>query len=117
MGLKEKRKGEYGERVIRDMFREAFGDLIEPEDIKRGSVFQKTSDVIGLPDIHVENKFVEKLNIHAAMKQAVEESEKRKDGMPTVFFKRSREEVLVCMRFKDWKKLYRAYLNRLPFEE
>ena len=116
MGLKEKRKGEYGERCLRNLFRETLGDLIDEEDIKRGSVFRKTSDVIGLPEIHVECKFVEKLNIHAAMKQAVEESQKRKDGMPTVFFRRSREDTLVCMRYEDWAKLYRAYLNRLPFE-
>lgn len=72
----------------------------------RGYVFHKQSDVVGLLGIHVEAKAVERLNPWAALQQAITESEKRKDGMPTVFWKRSRKGIMVCMRFDDWMKLY-----------
>ena len=72
----------------------------------RGYVFHKQSDVVGLLGIHVEAKAHERMNVWDAMKQAVEEADKRKDGMPTVFWKRSRKGIMVCMRFDDWMKLY-----------
>jgi Holliday junction resolvase len=73
----------------------------------RGYVFHKQSDVVDLLGIHVEAKAVERLNPWAALQQAITESDKRKDGMPTVFWKRSRKGIMVCMRFEDWIKLYK----------
>lgn len=72
----------------------------------RGYVFHKQSDVVDLLGIHVEAKAQERMNVWDALKQAITESEKRKDGMPTVFWKRSRKGIMVCMRFDDWMKLY-----------
>jgi len=72
----------------------------------RGYVFHKQSDVVDLLGIHVEAKAQERMNAWDALKQAITESEKRKDGMPTVFWKRSRKGIMVCMRFDDWMKLY-----------
>ena len=112
MGNKERLKGQRGEYQLRDKLRE-----LGFEDVQRGSVFQHTSDLTGLEGIHVEAKFQEKLNIRAALAQAEEEAEKRKDGMPTVFSKTSRKPWIVTMNLDDWAKLYRAYLNRLPFED
>jgi len=111
MGLKEKRKGERGERLLRDeLHRLGF------EEVTRGFVWNHTSDLVGLEGIHVEAKFCEKLNIRAALAQAEEEANKRNDGMPTVFSKTSRKPWIVTMNLDDWAKLYEAYLNRLPFE-
>lgn len=108
MGLKEKRKGERGERLLRDALRDhGF------EDVTRGFVWNHTSDLVGLKGIHVEAKFCEKLNIRQALAQAEEESEKRQDGMPTVFSKTSRKPWIVTMNLDDWVKLYKAYLRRL----
>ena len=73
----------------------------------RGYVFHKQSDVVDLLGIHVEAKAQERMNVWDALKQAIAESEKRKDGMPTVFWKRSRKGIMVCMRFDDWIKLYK----------
>ena len=72
----------------------------------RGYVFHKQSDVVDLLGIHVEAKAQERMNAWDALKQAITESEKRKDGMPTVFWKRSRKGIMVCMRFEDWIRLY-----------
>lgn len=111
MGNKERLKGRYGEYQLRDRLRELGFD-----DVTRGFVWNHTSDLVGLEGIHVECKFVEKLNIRAALLQAEEEAKKRNDGMPTVFSKTSRKPWIVTMNLDDWAKLYEAYLNRLPFE-
>ena len=90
--------------MLRDVFR--FHGF---DKATRGFVWNHTSDVIGLPGIHVECKFKEKLNVREAMKQAEEEAEKRQDGIPTVFHKKSREPWLVTMKIDDWMKLYKAW--------
>lgn len=74
--------------------------------VRRGMVFLKQSDVIGLLGIHCEVKAVERLNVRQAMEQAIRESEKRKDGMPAVFWKVSRKPWLTIMLTEDWVKLY-----------
>ena len=74
--------------------------------VKRGMVFLKQSDVIGLLGIHCEVKNVERLNVRQAMEQAIKETGKRKDGMPTVFWKASRKPWLTIMLTEDWVKLY-----------
>lgn len=108
MGKASRDKGARGERLLRDELRDhGF------EDVTRGFVWNHTSDLIGLPGIHIEAKFVEKLNIRQALAQAEEESEKRQDGMPTVFSKTSRKPWIVTMNLDDWVKLYKAYLRRL----
>lgn len=105
MGKASRDKGARGERMLRDELRDhGF------EDVTRGFVWNHTSDLIGLPGIHIEAKFVEKLNIRQALAQAEEESEKRQDGMPTVFSKTSRKPWIVTMNLDDWVKLYKAYL-------
>lgn len=111
MGKSSQAKGKRVEYLLRDRLRE-----LGFEDVKRGSVFQGTSDLVGLEGIHVECKGVEKLNIRAALAQAEKEAKKRNDGMPTVFSKTSRKPWIVTMNLDDWAKLYEAYLNRLPFE-
>ena len=79
----------------------------------RGYVFHKQSDVVDLLGIHVEAKAHERMNVWDALAQAITESEKRKDGMPTVFWKRSRKGIMVCMRFEDWMKLYKIARGRM----
>ena len=49
---------------------------------------------------------MERLNVRQAMEQAIRESEKRKDGMPAVFWKVSRKPWLTIMLTEDWVKLY-----------
>ena len=67
-----------------------------------------TPDVTGVPGIHVEVKRDEHLNIFTAMSQAVEDSEKFADGLPTVFHRKNRTEWLTTMRLSDWITLYKS---------
>lgn len=76
-------------------------------NVKRGYVWLNQSDLIGLDGIHVECKAVEALNVRKALQQAIEESKKKKDGLPTVFWKKSRREWVTVMRTEDWITLYK----------
>lgn len=104
MGKMSQRKGAAGERELANILRDMYG-----YEVKRGSVFHRQSDMVGLPGVHPEVKRVERLNIHEAMEQAKAEAAKRKDGIPTVFHRRNRTEWLVTMRLEDWIDLYGAW--------
>ena len=100
-GKASREKGARFERELSKLFNE-YGF-----NTHRGYVQFKQSDVIGLEGIHIEAKAVERLNPWAALQQATEEAKKRKDGMPAVFWKRSRKGIMVCMSFEDFMALYR----------
>ncbi len=99
-GNYSRNKGIRGELKLRDYLNK-FG-----ESVRRGYVFCNESDVVGLQGIHIECKNVEALNVRKAMDQAIAEAEKRKDGMPAVFWKKSRKPWLTIMRTEDFMVLY-----------
>lgn len=68
------------------------------------------SDVIGLPGIHIECKFQQRIQIYDWMAQAINDSAKSGDK-PTVFFRKNHCETLVCMRFDDFMELYGEWGN------
>lgn len=102
MSKAQQRKGADGERELVNVLQE-YGFTTE----RGGSqTFGTVPDVTGLPGIHIEVKRVERLNIAAAMRQAVQDSERFRDGMPALFHRRNRQSWLVTMRLDDWLKLY-----------
>lgn len=75
------------------------------------------ADCVGLPGIHQEVKFVERLNLQDAMDQAVRDAEASGQGeIPIVAHKRSNCEWLVTMRADDWFRLYREYEASMTLE-
>lgn len=106
MGKASRDKGARGERLWRDVCRGAGFEAVE-----RGcQLYQKGSeiaDVVGLDGIHQEIKFVERLNVRAAMEQS--ERDTSPGELPIVAHKTSRKEWLVTMRAGDWFKLYKAW--------
>ena len=82
-------------------------------DARRGQQFSGANgdaDVVGLPDIHIEVKRVEKLNIDNAMAQSIRDA---RDGeKPAVFHRKDRKEWLVTMPFTEWIELYKAWEKR-----
>ena len=100
-GRAAKAKGARGERLL-SAFLNSFG-----LHTHRGYVHCGQSDLVNLLGIHVECKNVERLNVRQAMEQAIREADKRKDGMPTVFWKVSRKPWLTIMLTEDWVKLYK----------
>ena len=101
------RKGADGERELSALLRD------HGFDTERGGVasFGSRPDLAGLPNIHIECKRVERLDLAKAMQQSIRDAEKFKDGAPTVFHRRNRAPWLVTMCFEDWIKLYKAFLR------
>ena len=65
-------------------------------------LFNQEPDVIldTLPQIHVEVKRVDRLNIHKALAQA--ERDAGPSQTPIVAFRRNRGPWFIAMRFEDW---------------
>lgn len=85
--MNSRNKGVAGERELAAKLR-GYG-----YKCRRGQQYCGTNgdaDVIGLPDLHIECKRVEKLNLYEAIAQAVRDA---KDGeTPTVFHRKNNKE-------------------------
>lgn len=104
MGASSQRKGADGERELAAKLRE-YGYEIE----RGGSLsFGEVPDLVGLPGVHIECKRVERLNVPAAMQQAVKDSQRFRDGMPALFHRRNRQPWLVTIRLEDFMQLYQG---------
>ncbi len=103
--MNSKQKGARGERLFRDLCREQ-----GYTEVYRGQQYcgaNGNADVEGLPGIHTEVKFVERLNLREAMEQSI--ADKREGEIPIVAHKTSRKPWLITMRAEDWFTLYREW--------
>lgn len=66
------------------------------------------ADVVGLPDLHIEVKRVERLNIYDAIKQC--HRDKKVDELGIVAHRKNHEEWLITMTFDEWMEMYKRYL-------
>lgn len=99
--MNSRNKGAAGERELAAKLRE-YG-----YDCRRGQQYcgaNGDADVIGLPDVHIECKRVERLNLSDAMRQAARDAGTAE--IPAVFHRKNREGWLVTMRLEDWIGLY-----------
>ena len=108
MSINSKAKGKQGELEWARLCK------AEGYDVRRTAQYcgktGEAADCVGLPDIYIEVKRVEHLNIHDAMAQAVRDSEaENKGNMPIVAHRKNGTEWLVTMRAADWFKLYREW--------
>lgn len=109
MAINSKKKGARGERLWRDKCREEGYTEVRRTAQYCGNTGD-ASDCVGLPGIHQEVKFVERLNVRDAMEQAKRDSNAANDGsLPIVAHKTSNSEWLVTMTATDWFKMYREY--------
>lgn len=105
MGAKSQRKGRSGEIELVKILN---NNGISAETGQAVS-FGSTPDIVGVDGVHAEVKRVERLNILEAMNQAIRDSEKFDDGLPTLFHRRNRSPWLVTMTLEDWLKIYRGW--------
>lgn len=99
--MNSRNKGAAGERELSAKLRE-YG-----YNCHRGQQYCGTNgdaDVVGLPGIHIECKRVEKLNLHAAMAQSVNDA--REGETPAVFHRKNNKDWLVTLRMDDFIKMY-----------
>lgn len=104
MSINSREKGKRAERSLAKKLTE-YGF-----ECRRGQQFSGANgdaDVVGLPDIHIECKHVERLDVWKAVSQA--KSDSREGEYPCVFHKKNNTEWLVTMPLENWIELYRAY--------
>ena len=104
VAVNSRAKGVRGELELRNIFRE------HGYDARRGQQYCGISgdaDVVGLPGIHVESKWVERLNIRDAMAQSIHDA--RYGEIPTVMHKKNHCEWLVTLRLEDFMDIYREW--------
>lgn len=65
------------------------------------------ADVIGLPDIYIEVKRVERLNINEAMEQVKRD---KHGDLGIVAHRKNHKPWLITMEFEDWMEMYKRYL-------
>ena len=103
-GRKSQRNGADGERELAALLRE-YGYPVE----RGGSMsFGEVPDLTGLPGVHIECKRAEQLRPYSWLEQAERDAVRFGDGLPAVFFRRSRSPWLVVMKLGDWLELYQT---------
>jgi len=108
MAINSRQKGAAGEREIANILKD-YG-----YETRRGQQFSGQNgdaDVVGLPDIHLEIKRVEKLNIENAMDQSRRDA--RAGELPVVMHRKNRHPWLVTMDLEAWMAMYEAWQWRL----
>lgn len=100
-------KGKAGEQELARILRQ------HGYEIERGGClsFGEKPDLMGLPGIHIEVKRTERLNLDAAMNQAIRDSARFGDGSPAVFHRRNRQPWMVTMLLDDWLEIYRTFAD------
>ena len=112
MTINSKRKGKRGELAFVRKAGE-YGYNLHRTAQFMGKTGQ-AGDVEGLEGIHIEVKFVEKLNIRDAMAQAVRDcNAENKGNIPIVAHKKNNCDWLVTMTVDGFFKMYSSYLTDL----
>lgn len=104
MGEKSQRKGRGGELELCRVLN-SYGIPAKPG---AAASYGSTPDVTGIVGVHAECKRVERLNITAAMAQAIRDAEKFCDGRPVLFHRRNRSPWLCTMLLEDFLLFYGA---------
>lgn len=114
-GKRSRDKGKRGERLWRDFLKE-----LGFTDARRGVQYQggrDSKDVMcaSTYPLHYEVKFVESLNVHAALDQATTDA--AEEEVPVVAHKRSNEDWKVVLWAEDFFELFIGYLANVEREK
>ena len=100
--MNSRRKGKEGELSLAKKLREYGYDARRSQQY---AGINGDADVVGLPNIHIECKRVERLNIYDAIAQSQRDA---RDGeLPVVMHRKNHSDWLVTMTLDDWIQLYR----------
>ena len=106
MPTNSREKGKRFERLLAHKFEEYGYDAHRTQQYCGNT--GDAADIQGLPFIHCEAKFVEQARIYDFLDQAVRDAEKN-GRIPTVFYKKSRKDIVVMQYFDDWMRMYQIY--------
>ena len=104
--INSRNKGKRGELMLVRALRE-YGF-----ECRRGQQYSGANgdaDVVGLPGVHIECKYVEHLNLHDAVSQAIRDA--RSGELPVVFHRKNHTAWLVTLQLPDFMKLYSEYAS------
>ena len=104
MGAKSQRKGRAAERELAHLL-QRYG---YPVEAGRAQSYGEVPDLSGLPGVHIECKRAETLRLSERMAQAERDAQRFGDGLPAIFFRRSRSPWRVVMKLEDWMGIYKA---------
>lgn len=102
MAINSKKKGKTGELELAHILKK-YG-----YDARRSVQYcgaNGDADVVGIDGLHIECKRVERLNIHEAMNQALNDA--REGETPVVMHRKNRTSWLVTMTLDDFMKLWK----------
>lgn len=108
MPINSKQKGARGEREFASLCKEHGFDVRRTQQYCGNT--GDASDCVGLPNIHIEVKRVQALNIDKAMAQAIHDSE-HKNVIPIVAHRKNNAKWLITMRADDWFEMYKKGLT------
>ena len=106
MTVNGKQKGAKGERELAKVLRE-HGYTNARRSQQYCGVNGDADIVEALPNIHIECKRVERLNLYDAMAQA--KSDAKGGKLPAVFHRKNRSKWLVTMELDDFMEIYKEY--------
>lgn len=107
MSINSNRKGKAGELEFANLCKEYGFD--EARRSQQYSGEGHTADVVGLPELHVEVKRVERLNVDNAMDQC--HRDKKDDELGIVAHRKNNKDWIISMKFDDWMEIYKRYLT------
>lgn len=104
MGNKSTQKGARGEREVMNILRD------HGYHVERGGTqsYGQRPDLYGLDGLHLEIKRSERAQIWEWMQQSQRDAQRFQDGAPSVIFRRSRSEWMICLGLNDFLTIYRA---------
>lgn len=100
MGRKSREKGKRGEREFAKYCRE------HGYDCRRGQQYNGLDgdDVVGLPNVHIEVKRTERLNLRDAVNQSVRDAAEHE--LAIVAHRKNNEDWVIIMTGEDFFQLY-----------
>jgi len=96
-------KGKRAERQLKNKLNDLLGT-----ECRRGQQYcgaNGDADVVGIPGVHIECKADQRLNVHNAVGQAVDDA--REGETPVVIHKKNGLPWLVTCRLEDWPDVSR----------
>ena len=112
--INSKQKGKRGElEFAHECEKYGFTDVYRTAQCN-GKLEQSLADCEGLPEINIEVKRVESLNIDTAMEQSIRDTKTKKEKrLPTVFHRKNHKPWKATMLFEHWIIIYKGYLKYL----
>ena len=102
-GRHSRNKGKRGEREVAKIFRDA--GYPARRSVQYNGRPGTAADVVGVPGMHIEVKFVEKERIREWYRQAERDASASPEQVPVVVHRKSREPWLVTMSLDDFIRL------------